>query len=176
MIMRPGKPLLLPASPLFIWVSLLLAQMLNMLLNMGGLGRAAWAPDLLALALVFWGVHQPLRVGVGLAFAFGLAMDIHQTTLLGQHALAYTALGYMAASIHRRLLWFPVMVQAVHVLPIFMVAQILVTLIRLMAGGQLPGWSVALAPVLTAALWPVAGMVLLAPQRRAHDPDDNRPL
>ena len=68
------------------------------------------------------------------------------------------------------------MVQAVHVLPIFMVAQILVTLIRLMAGGQLPGWSVALAPVLTAALWPVAGMVLLAPQRRAHDPDDNRPL
>lgn len=176
MIMRPGKPLLLPASPLFIWVSLLLAQMLNMLLNMGGLGRAAWAPDLLALTLVFWGVHQPLRVGVGLSFAFGLAMDIHQTTLLGQHALAYTALGYMAASIHRRLLWFPVMVQAVHVLPIFMVAQILVTLIRLMAGGQLPGWSVALAPVLTAALWPVAGMVLLAPQRRAHDPDDNRPL
>ena len=176
MIMRPGKPLLLPASPLFIWVSLLLAQMLNMLLNMGGLGRAAWAPDLLALALVFWGVHQPLRVGVGLAFAFGLAMDIHQTTLLGQHALAYTALGYMAASIHRRLLWFPVMVQAVHVLPIFMVAQILVTVVRLMAGGQLPGWSVALAPVLTAALWPVAGMVLLAPQRRAHDPDDNRPL
>ena len=60
---------------------------------------------LLALALVFWGVHQPLRVGVGLSFAFGLAMDIHQTTLLGQHALAYTALGYMAASIHRRLLW-----------------------------------------------------------------------
>ena len=139
MIMRPGKPLLLPASPLFMWVSLLLALMLNMLLNMGGLGRAAWAPDLLALALVFWGVHQPLRVGVGLSFAFGLAMDIHQTTLLGQHALAYTALGYMAASIHRRLLWFPVMVQAVHVLPIFMVAQILVTVVRLMAGGQLPG-------------------------------------
>lgn len=176
MIMRPGKPLLLPASPLFIWSSLLLALMLNMLLNMGWLGRAAWAPDLLALTLVFWGVHQPQRVSVGLAFAFGLVMDIHHTTLLGQHALAYTALGFMAASIHRRLLWFPVMVQALHVLPLFVVAQAMVIVVRMIAGGSLPGWSVALAPALTACLWPIAVMVLLAPQRRAHDPDDNRPL
>ncbi len=33
-----------------------------------------------------------------------------------------------------------------------------------------------LAPVLEAALWPVASVVLLAPQRRAPDPDENRPL
>lgn len=175
-LMRPGKPLLLPASPLFIWVSLLAALMLNMLLNMGWLGRAAWAPDLLALTLVFWGVHQPQRVSVGLAFAFGLVMDIHHTALLGQHALAYTALGFMAAAIHRRLLWFAVPVQALHVLPLFAIAQAMITLARLLSGGAFAGWSVALAPVLTAALWPLAGLILLAPQRRAHDPDANRPL
>jgi rod shape-determining protein MreD len=35
-------------------------------------------PDLLALVLVFWSVHQPLRIGIGAAFVFGLAMDVHQ--------------------------------------------------------------------------------------------------
>jgi rod shape-determining protein MreD len=66
--------------------------------------------------------------------------------------------------------------QAVHVLPLFVVAQALVTAIRVFSGGLFPGWTVVLAPVLTAALWPIASMLLLAPQRRAHDPDDNRPL
>lgn len=176
MIMRPGKALLLPASPWFIWSSLLVALAMNMLLNMGLLGRAAWTPDLLALTLVFWGVHQPQRVSVGLAFAFGLAMDVHHTSLLGQHAFAYTALGFMAAAIHRRLLWFPIPVQALHVVPLFVVAQALVVVMRLMAGSGWAGWSVALSPLLTALLWPVASLLLLAPQRRAHDHDANRPL
>jgi hypothetical protein len=78
MIMRPGQQLLLPANPVFIWFSLIGALALNMLLNMGLFGRAAWVPDLLAVALVFWCVHQPLRIGVGTAFFFGLAMDVHQ--------------------------------------------------------------------------------------------------
>ena len=111
MIMRPGQPLLLPASPLFIWFSLLVAMMANML----PVGRIAWMPDFLALVLVFWSVHQPLRIGVGAAFAFGLAVDVHQASLLGQHALAYTALSYFAITIHRRLLWFSVPSQAVQV-------------------------------------------------------------
>ena len=74
MIMRPGQQLLLPANPVFIWGSLLLALVVNML----PLGRVAWMPDVLALVLVFWSVHQPLRVGIGAAFVFGLAMDVHQ--------------------------------------------------------------------------------------------------
>lgn len=176
MIMRRGQPLLLPASPWFIWGSLLGALMLNMLLNVGLAGRSAWVPDLLALTLVFWNVHQPQRVGVGAAFAFGLAMDVHHTALLGQHALAYTVLGFMAVSIHRRVLWFPVLTQAVQVLPLFVVAQVLVWVVRLLAGHGFAGWPWLLSAPLTAALWPVATAVLLAPQRRAHDPDDNRPL
>jgi rod shape-determining protein MreD len=35
---------------------------------------------------------------------------------------------------------------------------------------------VLLAPAFEALLWPVATVVLLAPQRRAPDPDQNRPL
>jgi rod shape-determining protein MreD len=172
MIMRPGQQLLLPANPLFIWSSLLLAMVVNML----PLGRTPWMPDLLAIVLVFWSVHQPLRVGIGAAFVFGIAMDVHQASLLGQHALAYTALSYFAITIHRRLLWFTVPSQAVQVLPLFAAAHAIELAIRMIAGGIFPGLSLLLAPVIESLLWPVVSVILLAPQRRAPDPDENRPL
>lgn len=176
MIMRQGQQLLLPANPLFIAFSLLGALAFNMLQNMGLWGRAAWTPDVLALVLVFWSVHQPLRVGIGWAFLFGLGMDVHQSALLGQHALAYSVLCFLAITIHRRLLWFPVPQQAVQVLPLFVASHAITLLVRGLGGDGLPGWSVLLAPLLEAMLWPVVSVLLLAPQRRAPDPDENRPL
>jgi rod shape-determining protein MreD len=172
MIMRPGQQLLLPANPVFIWGTLLLA----LLGNMVPLGRTPWMPDLLALVLVFWSVHQPLRVGIVAAFVFGLAMDVHQTGLLGQHALAYTALSYFAITIHRRLLWFSVPSQALQVLPLFVAQHAIEMAVRMLAGGAFPGLGAFLAPVIECLLWPVVSVVLLAPQRRAPDPDENRPL
>ena len=79
MIMRQGEVLLLPANPLFIGVTLLLALAVNLL----PLGRSPAMPDLLALVVVFWSVHQPRRVGIFLSFGFGLVMDVHQGALLG---------------------------------------------------------------------------------------------
>ena len=172
MIMRPGQQLLLPANPIFIWGSLLLALVVNML----PLGRTAWMPDIVALVLVFWSVHQPQRIGIGVAFFFGLFMDVHQTALLGQHALAYTALSYFAITIHRRLLWFSVPSQAVQVLPVFVAAHAIELAIRMLGGAAFPGFNILLAPLIEAALWPVISVILLAPQRRAPDPDENRPL
>ena len=176
MIMPRGQQLLLPASSLFIWSSLLAAMAVNMLTNMGLFGRAAWLPDLLALVLVFWTIHQPLRVGMSAAFLLGLAMDVHQSALLGQHALAYTALSFLVIAMHRRLLWFSVPSQAAQVLPLFVLAHALTLLVRLLAGDDFPGWSLLLAPALEALLWPVVSVVLLLPQKRAPDPDANRPL
>jgi rod shape-determining protein MreD len=147
-----------------------------MLVNMGGLGRSAWLPDMLALVLVFWTIHQPLRVGMSAAFLLGLAMDVHQSALLGQHALAYTVLSFLAIAMHRRLLWFSVPSQAAQVLPLFVVAHALSLLLRLLAGDDFPGWSMLLAPVLEALLWPAVSVLLLLPQKRAPNPDANRPL
>ena len=176
MIMRPGQQLLLPAKPVFIWFSLLCALLLNILMSTGVWGRAPWAPDVLALTLVFWAVHQPLRIGVGVAFIFGLIMDVQQGALLGQHALAYTVLGFLAVSMHRRLLWFDVLTQAVQVLPLLLVSHLLQLIVRMVAGGTFPGWTYFLSAGLEGLLWPVVTVLLLAPQRRAPDPDDNRPL
>ena len=151
MIMRPGQQLLLPVNPLFVWGSLLVALMLNMLQNMGLWGRAIWTPDLLAIVLVFWTVHQPLRVSIVVAFVFGLLMDVHQGSLLGQHALAYTVLSYLAIAIHRRLLWFTVPSQAAQVLPLFAVAHAVELCTRILSGGNFPGAGVLTTPPRVAA-------------------------
>ena len=172
MIMRQGEVLLLPANPLFIGVTLLLALAVNLL----PLGRSPAMPDLLALVLVFWSVHQPRRVGIFLSFGFGLVMDVHQGALLGQHALAYTLLSFGAIAMHRRLTWFELPAQMLQVLPLFALAQLVMLLIRLAVGDMFPGWTMWLAPVFQALLWPVATLLLQAPQRRPPDPDQNRPL
>jgi rod shape-determining protein MreD len=173
MIMPRGSDqLLLPVNPLFIAFTLALAFGVNLL----PLGRQPAMPDLLAVALVFWNVHQPRRVGVGAAFVFGLLMDVHQGALLGQHALAYTLLSFLAITIHRRLLWFGVAEQTLQIFPLFFGAHAVALLVRLLAGDMFPGWWLLLAPVLETLLWPLATWLLLAPQRRPPDPDQNRPL
>ncbi len=169
---RSAGQLLLPVNPLFVGFTLLVAFAINLL----PLGRLPMIPDIVALVLVFWNVHQSRRVGVGLAFFFGLVMDVHDGAVLGQHALAYTLLSYFAITIHRRLLWFTVPSQAVQILPLFFAAHAVSLVVRMIAGGMFPGWEVLLAPVFEAFLWPIATWLLLAPQRRPPDPDQNRPL
>lgn len=171
-MMPRGSVLLLPVNPVFMWASLLVAFTLNLI----PLGRAPAMPDFLAVALVFWNVHQPRRVGVGVAFMFGLFMDVHQGALLGQHALSYTLLSYFAIFSHRRLLWFTTVSQALQILPLFVASHLVSLLVRLMAGDGFPGWSLLGAPLFESLLWPLVTFLLLAPQRRAPDRDKNRPL
>ena len=164
--------ILLPVSPIFIHFSLFCAFLLNLL----PWGRFIGAPDFVALVLVFWGVHQPRKVGIGIAFFMGLLMDVHDATLLGENALAYTLLSYCAIMMHRRVLWFPVMIQAFHVFPLLLLAQAIQMMVRFLVSGKFPGWLYFLESVTCILLWPVATWILLAPQRRAVDRDHTRPI
>jgi rod shape-determining protein MreD len=164
--------ILLPVSPLFIAVTMTCAFLLNLL----PWGSLIGVPDFLALALIFWSVHQPRKVGIGLAFFMGILMDVHDASLLGENALAYTLLSYFAIMIHRRMLWFGPVMQALHVLPLLFVMQTVQMLIQAMVSGKFPGWYYFLESVVSAALWPLVTWMLLAPQRRSVDRDDTRPI
>jgi rod shape-determining protein MreD len=173
MIMPQRQALLLPVSPWFIAASFIVTLLLNMLL---GLTQAIWLPDVLAVCIFFWGIHQPRRVSIAIAFCLGLWTDVQQSSLMGQHALTYVILSYFAFTMHRRLLWFPIKEQMVQIIPFFLLADATGWVIRLTTGDDFPGWPLLLAPVLETILWPLATLILLAPQRRAHDPDANRPI
>ena len=173
MIMPAGRLLLLPANPRFIVMSFVLALLLHMWLGLLGW---YWIPDVLAIVLVFWTVHQPRRVGLVLAFLLGLALDVHESALLGQNALSYVVLSGLASVAQRRMHWFPLREQALQILPLFVVAALVEWLTRLIAQDAWPSWSQLPVPLLQAALWPLVGALLLAPQRRAFERDDIRPL
>jgi rod shape-determining protein MreD len=147
--------------------------LLNMLLGLVGW---RWLPDVLAIVVVFWNVYQPRRVGVVLAFVLGLALDVHESALLGQNALSYVVLSSLALAVQRRMLWFPLREQTLQIVPLFLAASLLEWATRLIVHDVWPHWSQLLVPFIQAALWPLVGALLLAPQRRAFDPDNIRPL
>ena len=171
MQMRP-EYLLLPASRAFIAATILVAFVLNIL----PWGRMYGVPDFLAIVLVFWNIHQPRKVGIGIAFLVGLLMDVHASALLGERALAYSLLSYGAMSLHRRVPWFRLGGQMLHVLPLFLVAQLVVVAVRMAVGGPFPGVGYFLQSLSSTLLWPLADVLLLVPQRRAVDHDANRPI
>lgn len=164
--------ILLPANPLFIVASLAAAFLLNLL----PWGHWIGIPDFVALVLVFWSIHQPRKVGIGIAFMMGLLMDVHDAALLGENALSYTLLSYLSIMIHRRVLWFKMPTQAAHVLPLLLLMQTVQLVVRLLVSGRFPGWLYFAESFVAAALWPVVSFILLAPQRRAIDRDDTRPI
>jgi len=124
-------------------------------------------PDFVAVVLVFWCVHQPRLVGLGVGWLIGLVADAGNGVLLGQHALAYALLAFFAITFSRRILWFSPWYQALHVASLLLIAEAVVMLVRLASGAPLPGWSILVAPLAGAALWPFASWLLLLPQRRA---------
>lgn len=170
--MNRPQYILLPVNPYFIAFSLAAAFLLNLM----PWGRLIGIPDFVALVVLFWNVHQPRKVGMGIAFFLGLLMDVHDASLLGEHALAYTLLSYGAITIHRRVLWMPRGLQVFAVAPLLVVAQLVPFVIRLLTGAAFPGWGQLVHGFVEAALWPLVCSLLLMPQRRPADPDDTRPI
>lgn len=160
-------------NPLFVYASLLIALCLNLL----PWGSWHWVPDWLALTLLFWVSREPRLIGFGTSFIFGLLMDVHDGTVMGEHALSYSLLCFAALALSRRLPSFDMGSQALQIWPVLLIAQAVTLLVRVFFGGYFPGWTAALvAPTLGAMIWPVVTWVLLIPQRKPLDIDQNRPL
>jgi rod shape-determining protein MreD len=103
-------------------------------------------PDFVALVLLFWCIRQPRLVGLGVAWTLGLVTDAGNGVLLGQHALSYSLLAFLGIWLSRRVLWFGVGLQALHVGAMLLVAQGVALLVRLAAGNDFPGWALVVGP------------------------------
>lgn len=163
---------LLPVNRGFIAFTFVAAFVLNVL----PWGRFWPVPDFIAIVVVYWALYQPRRVGIGVAFAFGILMDVHAGALLGQHALAYSLLAYGAISLHRRLPWFGPLGRMLHLLPLFLIAQACSLITRLAVGDAFPGSAYFLPSFVATLLWPIVERLLVAPQKRAVERDETRPL
>lgn len=163
---------LLPVNMWFVWTSLLIAVILSCI----PVGRLLAMPDFVALALAFWCVREPHRIGMGAGFLLGLMVDVIQGVVMGQHATAYVLLAWVALANGRRLLWFPPIVQSLYMVPAFLMVQLVMLLLRMAAGAHFPGWEYFFPCFTTALLWMPVYYLLMLPQMRPIDRDENRPL
>lgn len=121
---------------------------------------AAFNPDWVLLALIYWSLALPERVGIFHAWTFGLLTDVLTGRLFGQYALAYSLVIYICLNLHRRLRQFPLIQQALFIFFCLLLSQLLLFLIKnLQHPAQLHGsfW----LPVFTGTLcWPLVYTVM----------------
>jgi rod shape-determining protein MreD len=165
-----AEEILLPVRPLYVVLTLVAALLLDLMPLTGWV--LVLRPDFVALTLLYWGIHQPRKVGFLPAWLLGLLVDVAEGSLLGQHALAYSVMMFSAIALHRRVAMFDVRHQMLHVLVILLLMQVIVLVVRVAAAGEYPGWWYFVPSVIGALLWPGTRLLFSIPLRSRRDPDE----
>lgn len=164
------EEILRPSRPLYVALTLVAALLLNLMPLTGWV--LVLRPDFVALTLLYWGIHQPRKVGFLPAWLLGLAVDVAEGSLFGQHALAYSVMMFSAIALHRRVSMFGVRHQMLHVLVILLLMQAIVLAVRQTAGGEYPGWWYFVPSVVGALLWPATRFLFTIPLSSRRDRDE----
>lgn len=141
-----------PRGGWLIMLTLLLALLLSVapMPAFMDIGRPLW----LALFLSFWVLSVPHRLGLTTAWLFGLAEDVLYGSLLGQNALILCLVCAMVLGLQQRLRVFPQWQQALVLLVIFGLAQLLQLWLQALAGNRPPTLEFMLPALVSALLWP----------------------
>lgn len=160
---------LLPASPGFIILSLIVAVILNWL------SWSGWAlvlrPDFVALVLLYWCTHKPHRVGIGISWVVGIFADVADASLFGQHALAYAVLAFGGIVLHRRVQMFDLRQQSMHVFPMLLLAYAAYAGVHWQVRGYVV-WEYFLGSAVSALMWAPMTLLLQALRRPHRDPNE----
>jgi len=122
-------------------------------------------PDWVAMVLVYWIIALPHRVGIPTAWLAGIAVDVLLGSLIGQHALSYVLIAYVAASLYQRLRMFSVWQQATILFALLGLNQLTGFWVESVAGHT--DWSLwYLLPAVSGAfLWPWVFLMLRSIRR-----------
>ena len=91
-------------------------------------------PQWLPLLLIYWIIHAPQRISVGVAWILGLLLDSLYGSLLGQHALALSVTAYFAYRFHRQLRMQPATQQVIRLFFLIVIYQLILLWIQGMIG------------------------------------------
>ena len=110
-------------------------------------------PDFVLLVMIYWMLRAPHLCNVGIAWAMGLLLDVTSGSLFGQNALVYALTAFIAVTYQRRLVLFNEWQQAFYVLLLLLLSQLTLLILKLFAGGALPGWGYFLPSLSGVLLW-----------------------
>ena len=157
-----------PVSNTFIALSVLLALFLNGL-PWGGVWLML-RPDFVAVVMLYWCMHKPLRVGIGLSWMVGILADVADASLFGQHALAYTLLAFGGVMLHNRLQMFDLRQQTTQVFGILALTYVVYALVHWQVNGYVV-WPYFLGCLTSTLLWIPLSIMLQAARQMRMDRD-----
>lgn len=161
------REFLLPASPLFIALSLFVALLLDWLPWQGI--WLALRPDFVALILLYWCTHKPHRIGIGTAWTMGILADVADASLFGQHALAYAVLAFGGIVLHRRVQMFDLRQQTMQIFPLMLASYSVYAAVHWQVDGYI-AWDYFSGSVTSTLLWAPLTFLLQALRRpRSED-------
>jgi rod shape-determining protein MreD len=117
-------------------------------------------PDWVGLVLIYWCLALPDRVGVGTGWFAGLLVDLLTGTLLGQHAMALAVIAWLTLRLHQRIRLFPVLQQALIILVLLVLHQLLALWVDRFIGRPGPPWYYWTPSLLGMLLWPLIYVAL----------------
>jgi rod shape-determining protein MreD len=130
----------------------------------------AWAepfrPDWVGLVLIYWCMAAPERVSVGTGWVVGLILDVLYGSLFGLHALGKALIAFLTIKLHLKLRMFPRWQQAVAVMALLLLNQLLVLWIRGMVGKAPASISYWTPSVVGMVIWPWLFVILRDVRRR----------
>lgn len=121
-------------------------------------------PDFVAVVMLYWCAHKPLRVGIGLTWAVGILADVTDASLFGQHALAYSLLAFGGMALHHRLKMFDPRQQTTQVFGILALTYVVYALVHWQANGYMI-WPYFLGCITSTLLWVPLCFMFQAAQR-----------
>jgi rod shape-determining protein MreD len=114
----------------------------------------AFRPDFLVLVVLYWSIEQPRAGGLTLAFFAGLALDLTNGVVLGQHALALTLTAAWATNLRLRIRVFSMLTQCLTVFALLFMYQFLLFWVDGATGNPVTTYSRWLAAPIGGLLWP----------------------
>jgi rod shape-determining protein MreD len=120
----------------------------------------ALRPDFLVLVVLYWSIESPRAGGLGLAFFAGLALDVINGVVLGQHALALTLMAAWATHLRLRLRVFSLLSQSLTIFMLLTLYQFILFWIDGATGNPVVNFARWLAPIVGAVFWPVVSGLL----------------
>ena len=123
-------------------------------------------PDWVAMILVYWIIALPHRVGISTAWLAGILVDVLLGSPIGQHALSYVLIAYVAVSFYQRIRMFSVWQQATILFSLLGLNQLIGFWVESIVG--LAGWRFwYLLPAVSGSfLWPSVFLMLRYLRRR----------
>lgn len=117
-------------------------------------------PEFVTIVLIYWCIALPNRVGVGIGWIAGLFFDVTTDALLGQHALTFALIAYLAVKLHQRIRVFPIWQQALTIFVLMMFQGTITLWIIGMLGDAPTLWTFMLPAMSTALFWPVGYLIM----------------